>query len=251
MHLEANGNKHGPVREIVLDTETTGLDCLNGDRIIEIGCIELLNHIPSGRTFHCYINPRRAVSLEASEIHGLTDAFLCEQPCFEEIVERMVDFIGGDSVLIAHNAGFDRDFINMELGLCGRAVLEEHRFVDTLLLARRRHPNGPNSLDALCARYGIDNSARTKHGALLDAEILAEVYLELMGGRQATLALGSLSRSGVETSQVFRLEARPRQLPPRLTRDDELAHAAFLAADLGTDALWNRYRPTPEAVTAA
>jgi DNA polymerase-3 subunit epsilon len=230
-----------PVREIVFDTETTGLDAANGDRLVELGCVELLNHISTGRTFHAYINPRRAVSQEASDIHGLTDAFLRDQPGFDEIVEKFLEFVG-DSALVAHNAGFDRDFINMELGRCGRTAIEDHRFVDTLLLARRRHPNGPNNLDALCARYGIDNSTRTKHGALLDAEILAEVYLELLGGRQATLALGSLARSGATTSVVATIGARPRPLAPRLTPEDERAHAAFLA-DLGEEPLWNRYRP--------
>ena len=237
------------MREIIIDTETTGLDCLNGDRVIEIGCVELLNHIPTGRTFHSYINPRRAVSLEAADVHGLSDALLRDQPCFEDIAERLIDFVG-DSVLVAHNAGFDRDFINVELGLCGRPAIEEHRFVDTLLLARRRHPNGPNSLDALCARYGIDNSGRTKHGALLDAEILAEVYLELLGGRQATLALGPLGRVSVEISTMARAGPRPRSLPPRLTPDDERAHAAFLT-DLRADPLWNLYRAGAESIAAA
>jgi len=166
------------LREIVLDTETTGLDPALGHRLIEVGCVELLNHIPTGKTFHKYLNPRRAIAYEASLVHGLTEEFLRGQPAFEEIADEFFDFLG-DSPLIAHNAGFDRGFINMELGLCGRAELPEHRFVDTLVLARRRHPNAPNSLDALCARYNIDASARSKHGALLDAEILAEVYLEL------------------------------------------------------------------------
>jgi DNA polymerase-3 subunit epsilon len=237
------------MREIVIDTETTGLDCLNGDRLIEIGCVELLNHIPTGRTFHSYINPRRAVSLEAAEVHGLTDAFLCDQPCFEEIAERLIEFVG-DSALVAHNAGFDRDFMNVELGLCGRPVIEEHRFVDTLLLARRRHPNGPNSLDALCSRYGIDNSARSKHGALLDAEILAQIYLELLGGRQATLALGLLGRASTDASAPWKIEPRPHLLPPRLTDEDKRAHTAFLA-DLGPDPLWNRYRKAETAIPAA
>ena len=149
------------MREIVFDTETTGLDCLTGDRLIEIGCVELLNHIPTGRTFHAYINPRRPVAYEAALVHGLTDDFLRSQPGFEEVVDELSEFVG-DSALIAHNAGFDRGFINMELGLCGRVALAEHRFVDTLVLARRRHPNAPNSLDALCARYAIDTSARAK-----------------------------------------------------------------------------------------
>lgn len=228
------------MREIVIDTETTGLDCLSGDRLIEIGCVELLNHIPTGRTFHKYINPRRAVSLEAVDVHGLTDAFLAAHPVFESVVDELFEFIG-DSRLVAHNAGFDRDFINMELGLCGRPAIEDHRFVDTLTLARRRHPNGPNNLDALCSRYGIDNSARTKHGALLDAEILAEVYLELLGGRQATLVLASFGGPSGEEITVAKIEPRPHSLPPRLTPDDERAHAAFLA-ELGGDPLWNRYR---------
>jgi DNA polymerase-3 subunit epsilon len=237
------------MREVVFDTETTGLDCLNGDRVIEIGCVELLNHISTGRTFHAYINPRRAVSVEAAEVHGLTDAFLSRQPAFDEIVESLLEFVGG-SVLVAHNAGFDRDFLNMELGLCSRPAIDEHRFVDTLLLARRRHPNGPNSLDALCARYAIDNSARTKHGALLDAEILAEVYLELLGGRQATLALGALARVSSDVSAIWKVEARPRPLPPRLTREDELAHAAFLT-DLCENPVWSSYRGLVEGIPAA
>jgi DNA polymerase-3 subunit epsilon len=236
------------MREIVFDTETTGLDCLNGDRLIEIGCVELLNHIPTGRTFHKYINPRRAVSLEAVEVHGLTDAFLADHPVFDGVVDEFLEFIG-DSRLVAHNAGFDRDFINMELGLCGRTAIEDQRFVDTLTLARRRHPNGPNSLDALCSRFGIDNSTRTKHGALLDAEILAEVYLELLGGRQATLVLGSYGRTGEETVAVAKVEPRPQPLPSRLTLEDERAHAAFLA-ELGDAPLWNRYRKAEAAAPA-
>ncbi len=227
------------MREIVFDTETTGLDCLKGDRLIEIGCVELLNHIPTGRTFHRYINPRRAVSDGAVSVHGLTDAFLRDQPAFEDVVDAFIEFVG-DSPLVAHNAGFDRGFINMELGLCGRAPIEEHRFVDTLLLARRRHPNGPNTLDALCTRYGIDNSARTLHGALLDAQILAEVYLELLGGRQATLALGGLQQGTATLALQRGVEARPRPLVPRLAPEDAVAHAAFLA-DLGDAPLWRRY----------
>ncbi len=237
------------MREIVFDTETTGLDHANGDRLIEIGCVELLNHIPTGRTFHRYVNPRRAVSVGAVAVHGLTDDFLRGQPPFEDIVDSFVEFVG-DSPLIAHNAGFDRGFINMELGLCSRATLAERRFVDTLLLARRRHPNGPNSLDALCARYGIDNSARTLHGALLDAEILAEVYLELLGGRQATLALGVRHRDGATFALARSIEARPHPLTPRLTPDDARTHAAFIAG-LGDAPLWARYLAGDEADQAA
>jgi DNA polymerase-3 subunit epsilon len=237
------------VREIVFDTETTGLDCLNGDRVIEIGCVELLNCIPTGRTFHAYINPRRPISTEAVLVHGLTDEFLRDHPCFEEIVDAFSDFLA-DSRLVAHNASFDRGFINLELRLCGRPVIDEHRFVDTLLLARRRHPNGPNSLDALCARYAIDNSARTTHGALLDAQILAEVYLELLGGRQATLSLGSLSESASWGPELRAVATRPFPLPPRLTAADEYAHGAFVA-ELGPTALWSRYRMSGESSQAA
>lgn len=234
------------MREIVFDTETTGLDCLMGDRLIEIGCVELLNHIPTGRTFHAYVNPRRSVPYEAASIHGLTDEFLRDHPGFEEVVDAFCDFVG-ESALIAHNAGFDRGFINMELGLCGRTPMAEHRFVDTLILARRRHPNAPNSLDALCARYAIDTSARTKHGALVDARILAEVYLELMGGRQASLSLGVLSQASAIVATIGAVRMRPRPLLPRLTTEDEQAHHAFLAG-LGAAPLWLRYRASELAI---
>jgi len=230
------------MREIVFDTETTGLDCSNGDRIIEIGCVELLNCIPTGRTYHAYINPKRSISTGAVLVHGLTDEFLRGHPCFEDIVEAFCDFVA-ESRLVAHNAGFDRTFINYELGLCGRSLIEEHRFVDTLTLARRRHPNGPNSLDALCGRYGIDNSARTLHGALLDAQILAEVYLELIGGRQATLSLSAIAEGISWRSESRRILPRPTALPSRLTPAEEIAHAAFIA-ELGPSALWSRYRAT-------
>jgi DNA polymerase-3 subunit epsilon len=173
-------------------------------------------------------------------VHGLTDEFLRSQPCFEEIAEEFSEFIG-DSALVAHNAGFDRGFLNMELGLCGRAPLAEQRFVDTLLLARQRHPNTPNSLDALCARYGIDASVRSKHGALIDAKILAEVYLELIGGRQASLSLGVLHQVSAGETAIRIITARPRPLAPRLTAEDALLHQAFLST-LGGEPLWNRYR---------
>jgi DNA polymerase-3 subunit epsilon len=234
------------MREIVFDTETTGLDCLNGDRLIEIGCVELLNHIPTGKTFHAFINPRRPVAYEASLVHGLTDDFLRGQPKFEEIVEKFFEFVG-DSTLIAHNAGFDRGFLNMELALCGRAELPEHRFFDTLVLARRRHPNAPNSLDALCARYMVDTSARGKHGALIDAKILAEVYLELMGGRQSSFALGVLRQESATIASIGVVRLRPRPLTPRLTPEDEEAHNAFLVS-LGENPLWLRYRPMQQAM---
>jgi DNA polymerase III subunit epsilon len=236
------------MREIVFDTETTGLDCLSGDRLIEIGCVELLNHIPTGRTFHAYINPRRPVAYEASLVHGLTDEFLRSQPGFEEVVEKFAEFVG-DSVLVAHNAGFDRGFINLEFSLCGREALPEHRFVDTLTLARQRHPNSPNSLDALCARYAIDASARTKHGALIDAKILAEVYIELLGGRQTSLTLTAI-REVSEGAAAIRIAAvRPRPLAPRLTPEEVLGHQAFLST-LGAEPLWHRYLAAGEARAA-
>ena len=227
------------MREIIFDTETTGLECLKGDRLIEIGCVELLNRISTGRSFHAYINPRRLVSPESFLVHGLSDEFLRDKPCFDAIVDEFADFIG-DSTLVAHNAAFDRSFINMELSLCRRTGLEEHRFVDTLVLARRRHPNGPNSLDALCARYGIDASARTKHGALLDAEILAEVYIELLGGRQATFALGLAAQRVLPRGPVQKVEPRSTPLAPRIGREDEIAHADYVAG-MGGAPIWNRY----------
>lgn len=238
------------MREIVFDTETTGLDCQNGDRLIEIGCVELLNHIPSGRTYHVYMNPGRSVPAEAVAVHGLTDAFLVKQPAFSDVVDGFTDFVG-NSTLVAHNASFDRGFINMELARCGRPTLAESRFVDTLMLARRRHPNGPNSLDALCNRYAIDNSARTLHGALLDAEILAEVYLELLGGRQAAFALDTLTVGTVAIATAEHITVRPEPLAARLTEDDAKRHAEFVA-ELGADALWLRYRrPGATEPTAA
>lgn len=227
------------MREIVFDTETTGLDCRNGDRLIEIGCVEIVNRIPTGRTFHAYLNPRRPVSADAVLVHGLNDDFLRDKPFFEDIADRFAEFVEA-SPLVAHNASFDCGFINMELGLCRRSTIEEHRFIDTLQLARRRHPNGPNSLDALCARYGIDKSARTRHGALLDAELLAEVYIELLGGRQATLSLSAVVL-GPETS-IDRRSVRPRTepLPPRIDAAEVAAHRAYVAA-LGESVLWDKY----------
>jgi DNA polymerase-3 subunit epsilon len=174
----------------------------------------------------------------------LTEEFLRDHPCFEEVAEAFAEFIG-DSHLIAHNAMFDRGFINMELGLCKRPAIGDHRFIDTLMLARRRHPNGPNSLDALCARYGIDNSARTQHGALLDAHILAEVYLELMGGRQASFLLDSSIRVSVGTAVQSRpVAVRPRPIPSRLSAEDAVAHQTFIAG-LEGQPLWARYRVDP------
>jgi DNA polymerase-3 subunit epsilon len=228
------------LREIVLDTETTGLDPYQGHRMVEIGCVELINRIPSGQVFHRYLNPERDVPAEAFAVHGLSYDRLKAEPCFLEIVEDLLNFIG-DSPLVAHNATFDLGFVNAELERAGCPAIGRDRLVDTLMLARRRHPGGPNNLDGLCVRYGIDNSRRTKHGALLDAEILAEVYLELIGGRQASLTLvdtGSPATSAGHVAIV--VKPRPTPLLPRITAEERDAHVAFIAK-LGTGAIWRDY----------
>ena len=233
------------LREIVLDTETTGLDARKGDRLVELGCVEIINRIPTGREFHAYICPEdRAVHPEAEQIHGLSTAFLKDKPIFKTVVRDFLDFIG-DAPLVIHNAAFDIGFINMELERAGLGLIPGERLVDTLMLARRKHPAGPNSLDALCKRYGIDNSKRTKHGALMDSWLLAGVYVELLGERQATLTLGR-SSAPAETSDVSasgavqRILARPASLTSRLTSDDEAAHVAFVET-LGDHALWRKH----------
>ena len=212
------------MREIVLDTETTGLDPGSGHRVVEIGCLELINHIPSGEAFHAYVNPERDMPAGAFEIHGLSDEFLADKPLFGDVVDGLLAFVG-ESVLVIHNALFDLGFLNAELARIGRAPLPEARAIDTVGLARRRFPGAPANLDALCRRFGIDNAARTKHGALLDAELLAEVYLELIGGRQPSLGLGSAREVATESR-----EERPARPPRRHEPDAEesAAHAAFV-----------------------
>lgn len=232
------------MREIVLDTETTGLDPLTGDRVVEIGAVEVLNAIPTGNVFHVYINPEREMPDEAFRVHGLSAEFLSDKPRFLEIVEDFVAFLGADK-LVAHNAQFDVGFLNHELKLCGHALIEQHRVVDTLAIARRKHAGGSNSLDALCARYGVDASRRTKHGALLDAELLAEVYLELRGGRQATFVLptggeGTTARGGARRA----VRPRPTPLLPRLTAEERSAHAAFIATF--ENPLWSKSAVPPD-----
>src|SRR5262250_301571 len=230
------------MREIVLDTETTGLDPFQGHRLVEIGCVELFNRIPTGTTFHRYVNPQRDMPAEAFAVHGLSIDFLKDKPCFAEIAEELLAFIG-DAPLIIHNAAFDLAFLNAELERCSKALIARDRLVDTLLLARRRHPAGPNSLDHLCARYGIDNSHRTKHGALLDAELLAEVYIELVGGRQASLILvdtGARSRASSGRRNAAALQ-RPIPIAPRLNDAELAAHAQFIAR-MGDKAIWLDYR---------
>jgi DNA polymerase III subunit epsilon len=231
------------MREIIFDTETTGLES-KLDRIIEIGGIELLNHFPTGRTFHVYINPGdRKVHPDALAVHGITDDFLKDKPSFREIHEELLAFFDG-AKWIAHNATFDMGFINAELNRLGLPPVPPDQVVDTLSLARRKHPMGPNSLDALCRRYGIDNSHRTKHGALLDSELLAEVYIEMIGGRQAAFGLVDVGQVTtvveVEEVEVVTLQ-RPRPLTPRLTEADLQAHQA-LVNSMGEKALWGRYR---------
>jgi DNA polymerase III subunit epsilon len=225
------------MREIVLDTETTGLDPLQGHRIVEIGAIELLNHIPTGKTYHTYLNPQRDVPHEAEAVHGLSSAFLKDKPLFSKIADELLEFIG-DTVLIIHNASFDVGFLNAELGFIKRPQILYERIIDTLALAKKRHPMGPNSLDALCKRYGIDIAKRTKHGALLDSELLAGVYLELVGGRQITLTLPKTNNiRHLQTSNVSALTKRSNPLAPRLTAE-ELARHEALVKSLGASALW-------------
>jgi len=228
------------MREIVLDTETTGLDPFQGHRLIEIGCVELVNRIPSGEVFHRYLNPERDVPAEAFAIHGLSAEFLKDKPLFAEIADDLLGFLS-DASLVIHNAAFDLGFINAELERSAKPSLTRERIVDTLLLARRKHPAGPNRLDDLCARYGIDNSRRTKHGALLDAEILAEVYVELIGARQAQLGLAGTSSPNRGVRVVGQgPRGRPQPLAARPTEAERERHRAFVAT-LGTGAIWSDY----------
>ena len=240
------------MREIVLDTETTGLDPLRGDRLVEIGCIEIYNRMPTGQTFHRYINPERDMPAEAFAVHGLSSEFLASKPLFTEVVEEFLEFIA-DAPLVIHNASFDISFINAELDRIKRQPISRDRLVDTLLLARRKHPGVSNRLDDLCSRYAIDNSRRTKHGALLDAELLAEVYIDLIGARQSQLILASETRVAVSGGSG-ETPRRQREMPlaPRITDADREAHRAFIAT-LGDKPIWNDFlaRSQPSGVCAA
>jgi DNA polymerase-3 subunit epsilon len=229
------------MREIVLDTETTGLNATGGDRVVEIGGFELLNRFPTRNSFHIYLNPECAMSPEAEQVHGLSLAFLADKPRFRECVQEFLAFIG-DAKLVIHNASFDIGFLNAELARTGHAAIAAERVVDTLALARRKHPGAQNSLDALCSRYGIDNSIRTKHGALLDAELLAEVYIELTGGRQTGLAFESVALAEVVASPESIRPAVQRSFPlsSPLSGEERTRHAALIAS-LGEKAIWNRY----------
>jgi DNA polymerase-3 subunit epsilon len=225
------------MREIVLDTETTGFDPQNGDRIVEIGAVELVGHVPTGETYHQYINPERAMPDEAFQVHGLGDDFLRDKPKFAAVGQAFLDFIG-DAKLVIHNAAFDIKFLNAELGWMNLPQIPWEQAIDTLAIARRRFPGSPASLDALCRRFGINNDARTLHGALLDSEILAEVYLELIGGRQPDFALSNQPQTvSGQSDQSWSASARPSSLPSRLSEKEAAAHAEFVST-LGDDPLW-------------
>ncbi|EFO32279.1 DNA polymerase III, epsilon subunit [Roseibium sp. TrichSKD4] len=237
------------MREISFDTETTGLNPRGGDRLVEIGGVELWNHIPTGKSYHVYINPQRDMPEEAFRVHGLSEEFLSDKQLFDQVADEFLDFVG-DATLVIHNAAFDMGFINMELERSGRRIISNDQVLDTLDLARRKHPTGPNSLDALCSRYGIDNSKRVKHGALLDAEILAEVYLELIGGRQTALGLtadedaqtASSGGSAAEPGELgnFNAKQRPSPLTRPISEAEFAAHKAFIEG-MGENAIWNKY----------
>jgi DNA polymerase-3 subunit epsilon len=227
------------MREIVLDTETTGLDPLRGDRLVEIGCIEIINRMPTGQTFHRYINPERDMPAEAFAVHGLSTEFLAQKPLFAEVADEFLAFIG-EAPLVIHNASFDISFINMELERLKRTAIPRERLVDTLLLARRKHPGVSNRLDDLCSRYSINNSHRTLHGALLDAELLAEVYIDLIGARQSQLILADTRQSEILVEADGPRRQRPEPLAPRVTEADREAHRAFIAT-MGEKALWREY----------
>jgi DNA polymerase-3 subunit epsilon len=232
------------MREIVLDTETTGLDPLRGDRLVEIGCVEMFNRMPTGQIFHRHINPEREMPAEAFAVHGLSTEFLRAKPLFAEVVDDFLEFIA-DAPLVIHNASFDVSFINAELDRIKRPPIVRERLVDTLLLARRKHPGVSNRLDDLCSRYAIDNSRRTKHGALLDAELLAEVYIDLIGARQSQLVLASESREiRIGMSSEMPRRQREVQLAPRVTDTDREAHRAFIAT-LGDKPIWNDFLAPP------
>ena len=237
------------MREIVFDTETTGLDPFQGDRLVEIGCIELINRFPTGRTFHCYFNPERDMPEQAFKVHGLSIDFLKDKPLFADKVEELIEFLGDDAALVAHNAMFDLGFLNSELERAGRGAVSRERIIDTLLLARRKHPGASNRLDDLCTRYSVDNSRRTKHGALLDAELLAEVYIELIGARQAQFALAQAAAAPIRVgNEQIVLRERPQPLPPRLSDEERAAHRRFVAS-LGDNAIWRDYLRADELGT--
>jgi DNA polymerase III subunit epsilon len=225
------------MREVVLDTETTGLDPSDGHRVVEIGCVELMDHFPTGRTLHCYINPERDMPAEAERVHGITAAFLADKPLFAAVADELIDFLG-DAPLVIHNAAFDLKFLNAELAREGREPLSAARAIDTLDMAKMKFPGARYSLDELCKRFAIDLTSRTKHGALLDAELLAQVYLELVGGRQKRFVLAPTDILAA-TEELRPVRVRPEPLPSLLTPAEREAHIAFVANELGDGAIWN------------
>lgn len=225
------------MREIIFDVETTGLRAKDGDRICEIAAVEMIDYVPTGVEFHEYINPTIPMPAKAEEIHGLSDAFLKDKQLFDAVAQKWVDFIGNDR-LVAHNAMFDFGFVNAELERCNFTPMSFERMIDTVAIARRKFPGSDNSLDALCKRFGIDLSARTKHNALLDTQLLADVYVELIGARQTTMSFGGNGRRQAQSQPVA--QARPTPLPSRLSAEEKAAHSAFIET-LGEEAVWNNY----------
>jgi DNA polymerase-3 subunit epsilon len=226
------------MREIVVDTETTGLDPTDGHRIIEIGCVELYDHVPTGQTFHHYLNPERPIPREAQRIHGLTDEFLTEKPLFSTVAAELLAFLG-DAPLVMHNAPFDLKFLNAELLRVSKLAIPLGRAIDTIEIAKAKIPGARYSLDELCRRFGIDLTVRSKHGALVDAELTARVYFELVGGRQTRLRLAPSDLANGSQEQRPSARQRPLPLAPRLSAAEAESHAAFVASELGTDAVWN------------
>lgn len=232
------------MREIVLDTETTGFDPYSGDKIVEIGAVELFNHLPTGNSYHKYINPERPMPQQAFEVHGLSEEFLSDKPLFSHVAQSFIDFIG-DATLIIHNASFDIKFLNAELKSVGKALIEMDRVIDTLLMAREKFPGSPASLDALCRRYGIDLSKREKHGALLDSEILADVYLQLIGGLQPDFNLApqqSSTKTDINENQKtsFKLQPRKVALKSRISPEEEKRHQEFVK-NMGEISIWRQF----------
>ena len=228
------------MREIVFDTETTGFEPGDGHRIVEIGCVELMDHFPTGRTLQFYLNPERDVPIESQRVHGLSAEFLSDKPLFSTVVEEFLDFIG-DAPLVIHNASFDIKFVNAELARVNRAPIPLARAIDTIEIAKRKIPGARYSLDELCKRFGVDLSARAKHGALLDADLTAQIYLELIGGRQRGLALAPVEIVETVTTTIVEVSrARPKKLVPLLTAEELAAHTAFVAKELGDKAVWAR-----------
>ncbi len=226
------------MREVVLDTETTGLDPADGHRIIEIGCVELLDHFPTGRSYQCYLNPERDMPAEAERVHGISGAFLADKPLFSAVAGELMEFLG-DAPLVIHNAAFDLKFLNAELARLEMEAIPAARAIDTIDIAKTKFPGARYSLDELCKRFAIDLTGRSKHGALLDAELLAQVYLELVGGRQKrfVLAPGDVAAATADEARPVRL--RPEPLPSLLTPAEREAHIAFVAKELGDGAIWN------------